>query len=93
MSPKRSFHWCWTRSQWSRTLKVLAVTVQTKPDLVVGPTVLFFGLALSPDTTTVNYDVGPDRRFLMIESTSGDAPATANVVLNWFEELRRLSPK
>jgi len=29
----------------------------------------------------------------MMEDASGGALATVNVVLNWFEDLRRLSPK
>lgn len=43
------------------------------------------------------YDVSPDgRRFLMIKQGSGSeqaaAPASLIVVLNWFEELKRLVP-
>ncbi len=29
----------------------------------------------------------------MMENAKGEAAATVNVVLNWFEDLRRLSPK
>ncbi|MCI0423329.1 MAG: hypothetical protein L0387_09395 [Acidobacteria bacterium] len=43
---------------------------------------------------TANYDVTPDgQRFIMLKS--GDKPASAaqiNVVLNWFEELKRRVP-
>jgi serine/threonine-protein kinase len=43
------------------------------------------------------YDVSPDsRRFLMIKENTGDpstaTPASMVVVLNWFEELKRLAP-
>ena len=43
------------------------------------------------------YDVSPDgRRFLMIKTGGGTdapaAPASITVVLNWFEELKRLAP-
>jgi eukaryotic-like serine/threonine-protein kinase len=42
------------------------------------------------------YDVSPDgRRFLMIKEGGGDresTPQTLTVVLNWFEELKRLVP-
>ncbi len=39
------------------------------------------------------YDVTPDGEFLMIEPGESDSPPTQiNVVLNWFEELRRLVP-
>jgi hypothetical protein len=40
------------------------------------------------------YDVSPDgQRFLMIQSGEKQAAATQiNVVLNWFEELKRKVP-
>ena len=43
------------------------------------------------------YDVSVDgRRFLMIKTGGGTdgtaAPASITVVLNWFEELKRLAP-
>jgi hypothetical protein len=40
---------------------------------------------------STNYDINRDgQKFLMIES--GDPPVQINVVLNWFEELKRLVP-
>ena len=43
-----------------------------------------------------SYDVSPDgRRFLMIKDAGaeeGAAPSQLVVVLNWFEELKRLPP-
>ena len=44
-----------------------------------------------------SYDVAPDgQRFLMITASGGaedtSAPTSLTVVLNWFEELRRLVP-
>ncbi|MCZ6750377.1 MAG: hypothetical protein O7E51_00945, partial [Acidobacteria bacterium] len=53
------------------------------------PEVLFEGgyhLAFRP-----NYDVGPEGRFLMIKNEESEA-VPINVVLNWFEELKRLVP-
>ena len=46
-----------------------------------------------PQTGTA-YDVSPDgQRFLMVKETEQTtAPVQINVVLNWFEELRRLVP-
>ena len=39
------------------------------------------------------YDVSPDgRRFLMIRRDPGSVPRQLNVILNWFDELRRLVP-
>jgi eukaryotic-like serine/threonine-protein kinase len=39
-----------------------------------------------------NYDVAPDgQRFLMVKTIdAGETPAQINVVLNWFEELKRV---
>ena len=41
-----------------------------------------------------DWDITPDgKRFLMIKvSDTESAPTQLNVVLNWFEELRRLVP-
>ena len=39
------------------------------------------------------YDIAPDGRLLMIKGADNQAPETQiNVVLNWFEELKRLVP-
>ena len=75
--------------------QVIAVPVQMKPELVIGRSaVLFAGpYEMSTDNISANYDVAADGRFLMMEDASGGARATVNVVLNWFEDLRRLSPK
>jgi eukaryotic-like serine/threonine-protein kinase len=76
--------------------KMMAVDIVTQPSFTAGkPRVLFEGHYVPPPGTTPNYDVSPDgRRFLMIKpSDAGDAaPSQINVVLNWFEELRRRVP-
>ena len=88
---------------WSRDGKELyyrngdqafAVAVQMKPDLVIGrPSDLFAGPhKMRTGGRCADYDVAADGRYLMMEDASGGALATVNVVLNWFEELRRLSP-
>jgi serine/threonine-protein kinase len=68
--------------------KVMAVPIQTKPTFRAGrPQVLFRG------DYDPGYDVAPDgQRFLMIKTPPESAPRQINVVLNWFEELRRLAP-
>jgi hypothetical protein len=40
------------------------------------------------------YDVSPDgRRFFMIQTVEPEQPATRiHVLVNWFEELKRLAP-
>jgi hypothetical protein len=45
--------------------------------------------------TSPNYDVSPDgQRFLMLKppESAEAAPTQINVVLNWFEELKRRVP-
>ncbi|MBI4480546.1 MAG: PD40 domain-containing protein, partial [Acidobacteria bacterium] len=59
------------------------------------PHMLFEGPYLPPPATSNYYDVSPDgQRFLMLKPV--DSPASAstqiNVVLNWFEELKRRVP-
>ena len=47
------------------------------------------------DSVRPNFDVTPDgQRFLMIKAAESEsAPAQINVVLNWFEELKRRDPE
>ena len=73
--------------------KMMVVDVSTSPDLTLSqPRVLFeqryaFGSA----QTIPNYDVSPDgQRFIMVKDDS--ASGRLNIVLNWFEELKRLVP-
>jgi len=75
--------------------KLMAVTVATQPAFVAGlPRALFEGAFEPTGTGTSGFDVSPDgRRFLMIQPTAPERPAThVNVVINWFEELRQRVP-
>jgi len=76
--------------------KMMAVPVSTNAVFTLGkPVELFEGhYAVDPFGNDIHdYDVGPDRRFVMIkESEQASAPAQINVVLNWFDELKRLVP-
>ena len=62
----------------------------------VGPPVPLFSDvygAASGRASHVDYDVHPDgASFVMVGSQEGDATAELGVVLNWFEELKRLAP-
>ena len=76
--------------------KMMAVDIATQPSFSAGkPKVLFEGHYQPTPLTLPNYDVSPDgQRFLMlkpIEAGEG-APTQINVVLNWFEELKRRVP-
>ncbi len=57
------------------------------------PTLLFEQSYLSNDNVS-NYDVSPDgQRFVMVkEGDQESEPPQINVILNWFEELKRLVP-
>lgn len=73
--------------------KMMAATIETEPEFrVTGPEVLFEGQYLTGDIR--NYDASEDgQRFLMIKESEGQPAATQLVVvLNWFEELKRLVP-
>jgi serine/threonine-protein kinase len=78
------------------TNKMMAVEITTQPAFAAGrPTMLFEGdyLASPFPATGVTYDVTPDgRRFLMIKDASTEQPTQINVVVNWFEELKRRVP-
>jgi serine/threonine-protein kinase len=67
--------------------KMMVVPVRTNPSLNVGdPKLLFEGNYVS------SYDVTADgQRFVMIKPGEQES-AQINVVLNWFEELKRLVP-
>ena len=74
---------------------MMAVSVETEPTFSArNPEVLFQGSYLSSesDPEFQYYDISPDgQRFLMIKETGADQ-AQIHVVLNWFEELKRLVP-
>ena len=74
---------------------MMAVPVTTQPSFSAGrPTELFKGtyLASTFPLTGTTYDVTRDgQRFLMIKDQAASA-TQINVVVNWFEELKRLVP-
>ena len=78
--------------------KMMAVTVEAGSEFRAGkPEVVFEGSfeeVLASSWYRPNYDISPDgQRFVMVRSTQeGTSPAQINVVLNWFEELKRLMP-
>jgi eukaryotic-like serine/threonine-protein kinase len=78
------------------TNKMMAVDIATQPSFVAGkPRMLFEGQYVPPPVPISNYDVSPDgQRFLMLKPSEQEqaAPTQINVVLNWFEELKRRVP-
>ena len=68
--------------------KMMSVNVRTEPRLAVDrPTLLFAGDYLA------DYDVSDDgQRFIMVRQRTGSTQDEVIIVLNWFEELKRLDP-
>ena len=79
--------------------KMMAVDVQTSPAFRAGTPKLLFersgGGGLLQGSGGIAYDVAPDgKRFLIVkpETAQKAQPDQVNVVVNWFEELRRRAP-
>jgi Tol biopolymer transport system component len=76
--------------------KMMIVEITTRPSFTAGkPRLLFEGRYQPSPATTPNYDVSPDgQRFLMLKpiQQEASAPTQINLVLNWFEELKRRVP-
>jgi eukaryotic-like serine/threonine-protein kinase len=76
--------------------KMMAVDIATEPGFAAGtPRMLFEGRYELAPFPIANYDVSPDgERFLMLKPSESaeTAPTQINVVLNWFEELKRRVP-
>jgi hypothetical protein len=76
--------------------KLMAVEVATERFFAAGkPTMLFTGDFMPSSTWFPNYDVSRDgQRFLMVAPSAHEnaTPTQIIVVLNWFDELKRLVP-
>lgn len=77
--------------------KMMAVEVTTQTTFTAAkPTLLFQGIDewRRTELSYRNYDLTPDgQRFLMTKTSGQQAPTTQiHVVLEWFEELKRLAP-
>ncbi len=75
--------------------EMMAVAISTEPDFTPGkPTILFKGdYVVTGATTSSYYDVTSDgRQFMMVGRQESSELIQLNVVLNWFEELKRLAP-
>jgi serine/threonine-protein kinase len=73
---------------------MMAVDVTLSPTFSVrAPQRLFAGDYLSSYPFTANYDVTPDgRMFVMVKIADTTLPTQINVVVNWFEELKKRVP-
>ncbi len=73
---------------------MMAVGIKTEPTFTAGSPVVLFTGRYTIEGPVVNYDISPDgQRFLMMkEADEEEEPAQIHVVLNWFEEVKRLAP-
>ncbi len=75
---------------------VEVVTTEMGPELKAGtPRELFKGQFFSAGVESVaglSYDFDTDGRFIMIQEDEESPTAQIHIVLNWFEELKRLVP-
>ena len=72
--------------------RVMAVKVQTQGALRAERPVELFKGEYDVAYPGPNYDVTRDGRFLMVRTPPELAPRTAVVVVNWFEQLKKLVP-
>jgi len=73
---------------------MMVVSVDTEPSFTAEkPRLLFEGQYLLDTRFNLpNYDISPDgQRFVMIKAVEGST-GQIHVILNWFEELKRLVP-
>jgi serine/threonine-protein kinase len=72
----------------------MSVAISTKGSFQASaPTNLFGGIFDLRTNTGITYDVDPKgSRFLMIRPAEESTAPSVMIVLNWFEELRRLAP-
>jgi Tol biopolymer transport system component len=72
--------------------KTMAVDVRTRPAFG-SPRVLFEARYATSTTSVSGYDVFPDGRFLRPQQLEPEQAATqVNVVINWFEDVKRRVP-
>ncbi len=74
---------------------VVSIQTQDQTPRAGNPRVLFEGQYVSHSNPPgyQQYDITPDgKRFLMMKEVALQQQGQINVVLNWFEELKRLVP-
>jgi Tol biopolymer transport system component len=86
-----------TQPVWSRNGRELFY--QRRDSMVVVPITPGPGFAKGTESVLFHnqfdrgyYDVGPDGRFLHVDAIESPVPIDVRVVVNWFDELRRLVP-
>ena len=74
--------------------RMMGVDVATRPTFNAGTPRTLFKRQFYNGGMRTTYDVSPDgQRFLGVQPVEPEKPITQiNVVINWFEELKRLAP-
>jgi Tol biopolymer transport system component len=74
--------------------QMMVVEVKTQPTFNAGRPRLQFTGSFLRVPNRINYDVSPDgETFVMVDASEENGAATqVNVLLNWFEEVKRLVP-
>jgi len=76
-----------------RATRMMAVEIETRPELRVGKPRLLFETPQELGIGGTDYDVAPDGRFLVVKAGPRESlHAHLDLVLNWFDELRRRVP-
>jgi len=71
---------------------IMVVSVETKPSIKPATPTLLFEQVFNVTNSGPNYDVSPDgQQFVMLRTIEQESKHF-NVVLNWFEEVKRLVP-
>jgi serine/threonine-protein kinase len=74
--------------------KMMVVTIGARSELTVGKPELLFEGDYAFAGYLANFDVTPDdRAFVMVRSEQSKSWVQLNVVLNWFDELKRRVPR
>lgn len=71
---------------YRRGAELIAVEIQTSPELRLLEEQVLFEVN-DVKAVDVEYDVGPDGRFLMVIDELSSTASSLNLVLNWAEEL------
>ena len=73
--------------------QMMVASLQIEPFLVLGEARLFDTVRFWNIDNRAHHDVHPDgQRFLMLAESENESRPRINVILNWFEELKRLVP-
>jgi hypothetical protein len=72
--------------------KIMAVPVETGENLVVGKSRTLFEIERNISWPIRTYGITPDGHFVMIQPLHAATSKQIYVVLNWFDELKRLVP-